>query len=175
MKEKMQLSLLTDMLEEQGSQSAGDAYGGISPRKVGLAGECLAEFILWSLCENVSKAPERSAYDLLADYKGNILKIQVKTSRYCFHGHHQKAFRFEFKRQSKVTTSKGRRTFNRRFYEGECDMFALVAFELRRVFFIPGNHNRKVMAFDWQSFDVDGIEGISFESCVRKFIGTSGH
>ena len=170
----MQLLFPIDKLKDQRSRYAGDICGGMTARKVGLAGECLTEFVLWSLCESVSKAPEGSAYDLLAEHKGHILKIQVKTSRYCSHGHNQKAFRYDFKRQSKVTTSKGRRTFNRRFYDGECDLFALVAFELKRVFFIPGDRGCKVLAFGWQSFDVDDIEKISFESSVRKIIGTSG-
>jgi hypothetical protein len=145
-----------------------------APRKIGLAGESLTEFFLWQFCENVTKAAEGSAYDILAEYHSRILKIQVKTSRYCYHGKNLKAYRYDFIRKNNSVSLSGNRSKYRRFVEGECDAFALVAFEMKRVVFVLGDHGRKTMTFDRQSFDIDEIERISFDSCIKRLIGTSG-
>ncbi len=167
------LPFVIDAAEEE---AAGDEHrnDGRAPRKIGLAGESLTEFFLWQFCENVTRAAEGSPYDVLAEYQGRILKIQVKTSRYCTHGKNQKAFRYDIVRKSNYRTLSGTRTDNRRFREGECDLFALVAYDLRRVVFTKADHNRKVMTFDWHSFEIDEIERISFASSVKRLIGTSG-
>jgi hypothetical protein len=98
----LQLPLIGGNDEE--SEEHAHRNHGRGPRKIGLAGESLVEFFLWQYCDHVVRAAEGSPYDVLAEYEGRILKIQVKTSRYCLHGHTQKAFRYDFVRKSNVTT-----------------------------------------------------------------------
>jgi hypothetical protein len=47
-------------------------------------------------------------------------------------------------------------------------MYALVAFESRRVYFMPHDCADKVIALDKRTFDVDDLERVSFEAATRR-------
>jgi len=142
---------------------------GAAVRRIGLAGESLTKFFLWQFCDHVASAAEGSPYDLLADCRGKILKIQVKTSHYIAHGKDgPKAFNFDLVRKNKIINPNKKITHRRPFRKDECDLFALVAYEPRRVVFIPLSSNCTKIRVDWHSFDIDQIEKISFETCLKK-------
>ena len=148
---------------------------------IGAAGEALAEFYLWQFCKNVMRSNGAASYDLVAEHSGNLWRVQVKTSRYTTHGKGNCRYRYEFKRrfkESKRNKTTGYEKVDWKLYDSsDCDIYGLVAFEIKRVYFMPVECGEKVMSFDKRTFDVQGLEQISFEAAIKRSkpaIGTSG-
>ena len=93
--------------------------------RVAKAGEYLAAFELTAHGADVSLAVESRPYDLLVEFEGQVIRVQVKTaSSPCDEGR----YGFDTKRGSHKANAK-----SRLYTDDEVDMFALVAFDIKRV------------------------------------------
>ena len=89
------------LLPTENKEEENDKNVGRTRMNVGAAGESLAEFYLWNICDSVMKSNGCASYDLIAEYKSRLWKIQVKTSRYTTHGKEERKYRYEVKRRYK--------------------------------------------------------------------------
>lgn len=136
----------------------------ISDMQIGKAGEYLvcAELIMMGFIAYPSE--QGLPYDVVMDYKGRLLKVQVKTTRglrsVLQRKNPTKAYQFNIKRCGKK---------NQQIHTSESvDLFALVALDTKQIGFMLNKDIKQTMAFR-----PDSLKGTYLdENSSRKTTGT---
>lgn len=121
---------------------------------VGKAGEYLAMADLLLQGIECSQTSQGTNYDIIADIGGRLIKIQVKTTRKSklLHQRAHPIYFFHIKRAGKNGI--------RRYRVGDFDCYALVALDIKKVFYMPFDLTKSTsICLRDREFDYSGNRG----------------
>ena len=106
--------------------------------RIGKSGEYLVASVISLFSDTVTVMPHGSKADIVFEIDGNIYKCQVKTQSQI--EIHRNNWRFDLRR--------GSHSKNRKYNKGDIDVYALVALEPQKIFFIKETTKSQITVDD---------------------------